>query len=124
LKTADKTRASDDRAERQLDTFIAKFDRKYRAVIRATRRALRRRLRGANELVYDNYNFFVIGYSPTERPSDCLVSIAAVQTAWACLSIVARRCPTHRSSSSAAAGRTVSFASTQPPGWRIPRWRR
>jgi hypothetical protein len=77
LKTADKTRASDDRAERQLDTFIAKFDRKYRAVIRATRRALRRRLRGANELVYDNYNFFVIGYSPTERPSDCLVSIAA-----------------------------------------------
>ena len=31
----------------------------------------------ANELVYDNYNFFVIGYSATERPSDCLFSIAA-----------------------------------------------
>ena len=31
----------------------------------------------ANELVYDNYNFFVIGYSPTERPSDAIVSIAA-----------------------------------------------
>jgi hypothetical protein len=27
--------------------------------------------------VYDNYNFFVIGYSPTERPSDAIVSIAA-----------------------------------------------
>jgi len=27
--------------------------------------------------VYDNYNFFVIGYSPTERPSDAVVSIAA-----------------------------------------------
>src|SRR5262245_51065985 len=31
----------------------------------------------ANELVYDNYNFFVIGYSPTERPSDAIVSMAA-----------------------------------------------
>jgi hypothetical protein len=31
----------------------------------------------ANELVYDNYNFFVIGYRSTERPSDCIVSIAA-----------------------------------------------
>jgi hypothetical protein len=27
--------------------------------------------------VYDNYNFFVIGYSPTERPSDAIVSVAA-----------------------------------------------
>jgi hypothetical protein len=27
--------------------------------------------------VYDNYNFLVIAYSSTERPSDCLVSIAA-----------------------------------------------
>jgi hypothetical protein len=38
---------------------------------------LRRRLPAANELVYDNYNFFVIGYCTTERPSDCIVSIAA-----------------------------------------------
>ena len=28
-------------------------------------------------MVYDNYNFFVIGYCPTERPSDSIVSIAA-----------------------------------------------
>ena len=28
-------------------------------------------------MVYDNYNFFVIGYSPTDRPSDAVVSIAA-----------------------------------------------
>jgi hypothetical protein len=30
-----------------------------------------------NELVWDNYNFFVSGYSPTERPTDSIVSIAA-----------------------------------------------
>src|SRR5581483_506003 len=64
-------------AEKQLDAFIRKFDRKNQALIRAVRSALRRRLPAANELVYDNYNFFVIGYSSTERPSDSIVSIAA-----------------------------------------------
>ena len=28
-------------------------------------------------MVYDNYNFFVIGYAATERASDCVVSLAA-----------------------------------------------
>ena len=64
-------------AAKQLNAFIAKFDDKNQAVIRATRRALRRLMPSANELVYDNYNFFVIGYCPTERPTDCVVSIAA-----------------------------------------------
>jgi hypothetical protein len=38
---------------------------------------MRERFPTANELVYDNYNFFVIGYCTTERPSDCVVSLAA-----------------------------------------------
>jgi hypothetical protein len=38
---------------------------------------LRKRFPTAYELVYDNYNFFVIGYSSTERASDSIVSIAA-----------------------------------------------
>jgi hypothetical protein len=46
-------------------------------LIRAVRKALRKRFPTANELAYDNYNFFVIGYGPTERPSDCIVSMAA-----------------------------------------------
>ena len=64
-------------AEKQLEGFISKFEPKHQALIRATRKALRRRLPAANELVYDNYNFFVIGYCSTERPSDCVVSLAA-----------------------------------------------
>jgi len=63
--------------EKQLASFINKFGPKNRALIRAARNLLRRRLPTANELVYDNYNFFVIGYSSTERPSDCIVSIPA-----------------------------------------------
>jgi hypothetical protein len=62
---------------KQLDSFIAKFDAKDQRLIRAVRRAVRRRLPTVNELVWDNYNFFVIGYSPTERPTDAIVTIAA-----------------------------------------------
>ena len=65
------------RPETQLQAFISKFARKDQHRIRAIRRAVRKRFPTANELVYDNYNFFVIGYSPTERPSDAIVSIAA-----------------------------------------------
>lgn len=64
-------------AEKQLAGFIEKFDPDHQALIRSVRKALRKRLPTANELVYDNYNFFVIGYCSTERPSDCIVSIAA-----------------------------------------------
>jgi hypothetical protein len=61
----------------QVDTFIAKFDPAIAKLIRSIRSALRKRFPTAIELVYDNYNFFVIGYSPTERPTDYIVSLAA-----------------------------------------------
>jgi hypothetical protein len=64
-------------AEQQLRGFIAKFAPKHQTLIRALRRKLRARMPAAIEMVYDNYNFFVIGYSPTERPSDAILSIAA-----------------------------------------------
>ena len=64
-------------SEKQLETFIRKFDPTDQRLIRAVRRTLRKRFPTANELVWDNYNFFVIGYSPTERPSDAIVSMAA-----------------------------------------------
>ena len=64
-------------AEEQLKRFIDKFEPKNQVLIRALRRALQKRLPTANELIWDNYNFFVIGYSSTERPSDSIVSIAA-----------------------------------------------
>jgi hypothetical protein len=76
MKTTTTTQSSAD-AERQLKAFIAKFEPKHQTLIRAARRALRKRFPNAYELAYDNYNFFVIGYGPTERPSDCIVSMAA-----------------------------------------------
>ena len=64
-------------AETQLRSFIDKFAPEDQRLIRAVRAAVRKRFPTANELVWDNYNFFVIGYSPTERPTDSIVSIAA-----------------------------------------------
>jgi hypothetical protein len=78
MKRAEKrARPTGAAAERQIKGFIDKFEPKNQTLIRAVRKALRKRLPTANELVYDNYNFFVIGYSTTDRPSDCIVSIAA-----------------------------------------------
>ena len=64
-------------AATQLQGFINKFGPKHRALIRAVRKVLRKRMPTANELVWDNYNFFVLSYGSTERPSDCIVTIAA-----------------------------------------------
>jgi hypothetical protein len=64
-------------ADQQLKGFIAKFDPAMGKLIRECRKAMRKRFPTANELVYDNYNFFVVGYCTTERPSDCVVSLAA-----------------------------------------------
>ena len=66
-----------DAAEDQVSAFISKFAPTNQKFIKSVRRALQKRLPAANELVYDNYNFFVIGYSSTERTSDAILSLAA-----------------------------------------------
>ena len=64
-------------SEQQVRSFIAKFDPGHQTLIRKVRKALRKRFPTGYELAYDNYNFFGLGYGPTERPSDCVVSMAA-----------------------------------------------
>ncbi len=63
--------------EARLRTFIAKFAPARQRLIRALRRSLRARVPAANELVYDNYNFLVIAYCPTEKTGDSYFSIGA-----------------------------------------------
>lgn len=66
-----------DTPEAQLRSLIEKFDPKDQKLIRLVRSAVRKRLPSANELLYDYKTFFVIGYSPTDQPTDGIVSIAA-----------------------------------------------
>ena len=64
-------------AEAQLAGFIGKFTPAMQEQIRACRTALRERLPAAVEMVYDNYNFLVIGFGPTEKPSEAWFSLTA-----------------------------------------------
>jgi hypothetical protein len=63
-------------AQKQLDSFLAKYYPEIAARARAVLAAMRARLPGAVELVYDNYNALAIGFGPTERASDAIFSIA------------------------------------------------
>ena len=62
-------------AEQQLKGFIVKFEPKHLALIRSLRKAFRKRFPSANELVYNYSKFFVIGYSPTGRGFESVISI-------------------------------------------------
>jgi hypothetical protein len=59
----------------QLETFIRKFTPAVAADARAALRRTRKLVPGAVELVYDNYNGLVIGFSPSERASQAVLSI-------------------------------------------------
>jgi len=72
-----KSSASSDReAEAHLTGFLAKYTPEIETLAKAARKKLRARLKGASELVYDNYNALAIGYGPSERASDAIISIA------------------------------------------------
>ena len=63
-------------AAKRLAAFIARYDPAIGALARAALARLRKRLPGAVELVYDNYNALAIGFGPSERASEAILSIA------------------------------------------------
>ena len=77
MSGASRSAAAKTTPEAQLRTFLAKFDPADQKLIRAVRSAVRKRLPAANELAYDYSGALVLGYSPTERGIDGIVSISA-----------------------------------------------
>src|SRR5258706_4299641 len=59
----------------QLDSFLAKYDPDVAAFARRALTKMRKLVPGTIEMVYDNYNWLVIGFGPTERPSEAIFSI-------------------------------------------------
>jgi hypothetical protein len=57
--------------------FIDKFAPDMQELIRGCRLKMRASFPDVVELVYDNYNYLVIGFSPTGRPSQSIFSLAA-----------------------------------------------
>lgn len=59
-----------------LQALIARFSPGIASVARGALTRLRKRFAGAHELVYDNYNALVIGFSTSDRGSGAVCSIA------------------------------------------------
>jgi hypothetical protein len=62
-------------AQAQLESFLAKYDPEVEAFARRALAKMRKLVPGAVEMVYDNYNWLVIGFSPSERPSEAIFSL-------------------------------------------------
>jgi len=65
-----------DSAEAQLEAFIAKFSPDIAAEASAVLARLAARLPTAHRQVYDNYNALAVGFSPDDRSSNAILSIA------------------------------------------------
>ena len=65
-------------ARTQLAAFMAKYTPAMAKEGRAALMRLRRLVPGATQLVYDNWNGLVVGFGPTDRPSEAVVSILMV----------------------------------------------
>ena len=59
----------------QLEGFISKYAPAVATEGRAALAKVRRLVPGAVELVYDNYNWLVVGFCPSERASDAVLSV-------------------------------------------------
>jgi|SRR5215469_4615644 len=62
--------------ESELDSFLAKYTPEIQSRATAILVRMRELVPSAIELVYDNYNALAIGFSPTERASEAIFSIA------------------------------------------------
>jgi hypothetical protein len=62
--------------ELELERFIDRYNPEIAALARAARAKMCKLLPHAVQLVYDNYNALVIGFGPTERASEAILSIA------------------------------------------------
>ena len=60
---------------KQLDAFLAKYTPAIVKDAKAMLGKMRRKLPGAVEMVYDNWNGLVIGFGPSERPSEAVLSL-------------------------------------------------
>jgi hypothetical protein len=60
----------------ELDGFLAKFLPEVAALARSLLAAMTVRIPGAQILVYDNYNALAIGFSPSEKAGQAVLSLA------------------------------------------------
>lgn len=74
-------------AEAQLSSFIDKFTPEVAELARALLAKTKARIPGATIMVYDNYNALAIGFGPTDRAGQAVLSLA-VMPKWVTLCFV------------------------------------
>jgi hypothetical protein len=63
-------------AQAELETFFAKFEDNVAEAARALVARMRARIPGAQVLVYDNYNALAIGFGPSDKAGQAVLSLA------------------------------------------------
>jgi hypothetical protein len=76
MPTAKKNFERGPAADASRERFIDRFDPPIAELLRESRSAMREHFPTAVELVYDNYNALAIGWAPSERASEVIVSVA------------------------------------------------
>jgi hypothetical protein len=67
-----------DQAQEQLDSFIDKFTPEVAALTRTLLAKMKARIPGAQILVYDNYNALAIGFGPSDKAGQAILSLAVM----------------------------------------------
>jgi hypothetical protein len=65
-------------AQAQLDSFIDKFTAEVAALTRELLEKMKARVPGASILVYDNYNALAIGFGPSDKAGQAVLSLAVM----------------------------------------------
>ena len=65
-------------AQSQLDSFIDKFTPEVAALTRDLLDRMKRRVPGATIMVYDNYNALAIGFGPSDKAGQAVLSLAVM----------------------------------------------
>ena len=65
-------------ARAQLDSFIDKYSPEVASLTRALFDKMKARVPGATIMVYDNYNALAIGFGPSGRASEAVLSLAVM----------------------------------------------
>lgn len=63
-------------AEIELERFLNRFNPEIASLARLAMAKIKERVPGARILIYDNYNALVIGFGPTDKATDAILSLA------------------------------------------------
>jgi hypothetical protein len=107
-------------AQAELDGFLAKFEPEVAAQAHSLVGKMRERIPGAQVLVYDNYNALAIGFGPSDKAGQAVLSLA-VFPKWVTLCFLRGKGLPDPAGLLRGEGSRVRHVRLDPPGrWDLP----